>query len=555
MDEMSLRRKPVRVRHSPAAVWRVSPSESDTASESALFAGGGVSAFRARRGLFFCRRVGSLAMVKSIMVQGTMSGAGKSLLVTGLCRVFHQRGLKVAPFKSQNMALQSFITDEGLEIGRAQAVQAEACGVEPSYAMNPLLLKPTSDSGSQVVLNGEIYGNYSATEYYAMKGRLWPYVIEAYEKLASEYDVIVVEGAGSPAEINLKSDDFVNMGLAKRLNIPVLLAGDIDRGGVFAQLYGTMALLEPDERALVKGLIINKFRGDVSLLTPGLKQLEDLTNVPVLGVVPYTKLDIDDEDSLSDRLSSRGRPALIDVAVARLPRLSNFSDFSALSAVDGVSVRYVDRPRDLGSPDLVILPGTKNTIGDMKWLRSSGLEAAVKKLAAAGTPVVGICGGYQVLGREIVDEEGVEGGGSIEGMGLLPVVTRFRPEKRRTRLSASALNVEGMLSPLSGAALEGYEIHCGTTVRDEGALPLLRLEDGSLDGCQSGNVYGCYLHGFFDSEPCRDSVLEAIADAKGVTLDTKPFDWKAYKDEQYDILAHVLKGSLDFGMIDRIMGL
>jgi len=487
------------------------------------------------------------------MVQGTMSGVGKSLLAAGLCRIFHQDGLRVAPFKSQNMALQSFITDEGLEIGRAQAVQAEAAGVEPSYAMNPILLKPTSDKGSQVIVDGEVYGNYSATEYYRIKHKLWPAVKEAFEKLSSQYDLIVVEGAGSPAEINLKADDFVNMGLAKRLNIPVLLAGDIDRGGVFAQLYGTMALLEPDERALVRATIVNKFRGDVNILRPGLKMLEDLTGVPVAGVVPYTKLDIDDEDSLSDRLTAHAGPALIDIAVLRLPRLSNFSDCTALAAVGGVGVRYVERPSELGEPDLIVIPGTKNTIGDMKWLRENGLEAAVKKLASRGTPVFGICGGYQILGREIVDEEGVEGGGTIAGMGLLPVVTRFVPEKRRTRMRACAQAVGGFFAPLSGAALEGYEIHCGTTARAPGAAPLIRLEDGSDDGAQSGSVYGCYLHGFFDHEEARSAVLGALADKKGVTLGDASFDWKAYKQRQYDTLAETLRASLDMDLVRRII--
>jgi adenosylcobyric acid synthase len=495
------------------------------------------------------------AMVKSLMVQGTMSGAGKSLLVTGLCRLFRRRGLRVAPFKSQNMALQSFITDEGLEIGRAQAVQAEACGIEPSAAMNPILLKPTSDRGSQVILNGEIYGNFSATEYYAMKGRLWPAVLAAYEKLASQCDVVVVEGAGSPAEINLKDDDFVNMGLAQRLNIPVLLAGDIDRGGVFAQLAGTLLLLSPQERQRVKALIINKFRGDLALLAPGVTQLEALTGKPVAGVVPYVDVDIDDEDSLSDRLTAAKAGALIDVAVIRLPRLSNFSDYTALSAVEGVGVRYVSRAAGLGRPDLIVIPGTKNTIGDLKWMRSIGMEAAVKKASATGTPVLGICGGYQMLGRLVIDEEGVEGGGTLAGMGLLPVTTRFHPEKRRTRLTATALDVKGIFAPLSGVQLEGYEIHCGTSRRAEGALPLICLADGSDDGCQQGDVYGCYLHGFFDAQACRDAVIQALARKKGVVLESRPFDWKAYKERQYDRLADALESSLDMALIDSIAGL
>lgn len=492
-------------------------------------------------------------MAKSIMVQGTMSGAGKSLLVAGLCRVFKQDGWRVAPFKSQNMALQSFITDEGLEIGRAQAVQAEACGIEPSYAMNPLLLKPTSDKGSQVVLNGEIYGDYSAEDYYAIKYKLRPFVEQAFRKLEEDYDLIVVEGAGSPAEINLKADDFVNMGLAKMLDIPVLLAGDIDRGGVFAQLYGTLALLEPEERDLVRGLIVNKFRGDLKILAPGLVQLEELTGKRVAGVVPWTDVDIDDEDSLSDRLKNRAAGSLLDIAVIRLPRLSNFSDFTSLDASNGVGVRYVSKASELKNPDIAIIPGTKNTISDMKWMRSSGIEAALKKLASSGTPIVGICGGYQMLGREIIDEEGVEGGGSIAGMCLLPTVTRFRPEKRRTRMHAVCLEAGGDLSALSSCPLEGYEIHCGTTDRDEGALPLIKMEDGSLDGCQNGNVYGCYLHGFFDSEECRAAVLGALAAKKGVELNVDAFDWKAYKEKQYDILADSLRGSLDMDLIYKII--
>lgn len=549
----------MRIRHSPATVW-IFPSPTLRSVFSGPLEGGDArpDVSEPPAGSFFfmrsrAERTG--AVVKSIMVQGTMSGAGKSLLVTGLCRIFRRRGLRAAPFKSQNMALQSFITKEGLEIGQAQAVQAEACGIEPRADMNPILLKPTSDKGSQVILNGEIYGNYTAEEYYAVKGRLWPSVLSAYERLASGCDVIVVEGAGSPAEINLRDDDFVNMGLAKRLHIPVLLAGDIDRGGVFAQLVGTLTLLPPDERELVKALIINKFRGDLKILEPGLKQLESLTGKPVAGVVPYINADIDDEDSMSSRLTAAKSGAVLDIAVIRLPRLSNFSDFTALSAVDGVGVRYVERVMDLGQPDLAVIPGTKNTIGDMKWLRTSGLEAALKKLAAAGTPLLGICGGYQILGQTIIDEEGVEGGGTVPGMGLLPAVTRFRPEKRRTRVSAQALDIGGIFAPLSGAALEGYEIHCGTTERAEGALPLLRLEDGTLDGCQNGDIYGCYLHGFFDSEAAREAVLHALAEKKGAVLNVRPFDWKTYKEQQYDLLADALEKSLDFSMICRIAGL
>ena len=342
-------------------------------------------------------------MALNIMLQGTMSNAGKSLLSAGLCRILRPDGCHVAPFKSQNMALNSFITKDGGEMGRAQVVQAEACGLEPDVRMNPILLKPTTDVGSQVIVNGQVRGNMRAMEYYAKKHEFLPDVMRAYESLAAENDVIVIEGAGSPAEINLKQDDFVNMGLAKLVDAPVLLIGDIDRGGVFAQLFGTIALLEPDERARVKGTIINKFRGDRTILEPGLRQLEALCGVPVAGVVPYAQVDIDDEDSLSARFTRNTARKLLDVAVIRLPRISNFTDFSPFERYENVSLRYIESVRELGAPDLILLPGTKSTIADLQWLRESGLEAAILKEAARGTLIFGVCGGYQMLGRSVCD--------------------------------------------------------------------------------------------------------------------------------------------------------
>ena len=308
-------------------------------------------------------------MALNLMLQGTMSNAGKSLLAAALCRIFRQDGYRVAPFKSQNMALNSFITAEGGEMGRAQVVQAEAAGIAPDVRMNPILLKPTTDSGSQVIVNGQVVGNMRATEYYRRKREFLPAVTAAYESLAAEYDVIVIEGAGSPAEINLKQDDFVNMGLAKLVDAPVLLIGDIDRGGVFAQLYGTIALLEPDERTRVKGTIVNKFRGDRAILEPGLRQLEAICGVPVAGVVPYTTADIDDEDSLTERFSRDTARKLVDIAVIRLPKISNFTDFSPFERYENVSLRYVDHVGALGTPDMILLPGTKSTIADLRWLR------------------------------------------------------------------------------------------------------------------------------------------------------------------------------------------
>ena len=336
-------------------------------------------------------------MAKAIMIQGTMSNSGKSFLTAGLGRVFMQDGYKAAPFKSQNMALNSYITKDGLEIGRAQAMQAEACGIEPAVDMNPILLKPTSHVGSQVIVNGEVRGNMKAMDYYRDKKKLAADVMKAYNRLDQEYDIIVIEGAGSPAEINLRENDIVNMGMAKMAKAPVLLVGDIDRGGVFAALYGTVKLLEEDEQAMIKGLVVNKFRGDVEILKPGLQMIEERLHIPVLGVVPMEPLDIDDEDSLSDRLTRTQRGAGLDVAVIHLPHISNFTDFSVFERMDGVSLRYVQKPGMLGSPDLILLPGTKNTMDDLQWMRESGMEALILRQAENKTPVIGICVGFHML--------------------------------------------------------------------------------------------------------------------------------------------------------------
>ena len=477
---------------------------------------------------------------KSIMIQGTMSNAGKSVLAAGLCRIFRQDGYKVAPFKSQNMALNSFITAQGLEMGRAQVMQAEAAGVEPTVEMNPILLKPTSDVGSQVIVNGRALGNLTASEYFRRKSELIPQVLEAYHTLEEQYDIIVLEGAGSPAEINLKSQDIVNMGLARMVGAPVLLAGDIDRGGGFAALYGTMALLEAEERPYVKGTIINKFRGDVELLRPGLQQLEELCQVPVLGVVPWMELDLDEEDSLSSRLDARGGKALLDVAVVRLPRISNFTDFDPLQRHPAVGLRYINQPEELGRPDLVILPGTKSTLADLRWLRQSGLEAAILKLASRGTPVMGICGGYQMLGRTLSDPLGVEGGGKLDGMGLLETTTVFSPEKTTTRTSCSFPACQGLFASLSDCPLEGYEIHMGQSER------LFTV---------SGSVLGTYLHGLFDSPQLVERLVGLLMEEKGLAWqgeESQESLWN-YKQRQYDKLAQTLRGSLDLDKIYEIV--
>ena len=391
-------------------------------------------------------------MAKAIMVQGTMSNAGKSLLTAGLCRIFKQDGYKVAPFKSQNMALNSFITEEGLEMGRAQVMQAEAAGIAPSVYMNPILLKPTNETGSQVIVNGEVLGTMSAREYFAYKKNLIPEVKKAYDKLASEYDIVVIEGAGSPAEINLKQEDIVNMGMAKIAGAPVLLVGDIDRGGVFAQLIGTVMLLEEDEKEIVKGMIINKFRGDKTILDPGIAMLEEKSGIPVVGVAPYLNIEVEDEDSLTERFDGKQEVDLIDIAVIRTPRISNFTDFNALEVIPGVSVRYVKTVRELKNPDMIVLPGSKNTMEDLLWLRQNGLEAAVLKKAAEGKIIFGVCGGYQMLGETLSDPDHVEAGGQLKGMGLLPMDTIFRGAKTRTRVQGSFPKVEGVLKGLTGVS-------------------------------------------------------------------------------------------------------
>jgi adenosylcobyric acid synthase len=489
-------------------------------------------------------------VAKAIMVQGTMSSAGKSLLCTGLCRAFKRDGHRVAPFKSQNMALNSFITKAGLEMGRAQAVQAEAAGVEPDVRMNPILLKPVTNMGSQVIVNGRARGNLSAREYYAMKRSLVPDIMASYDSLSAEYDIIVLEGAGSPAEINLNKDDFVNMGMARMARAPVLLVGDIDRGGVFAQLYGTVALLDGDERGMVKATVINKFRGDINLLGDGLSMLEDLTHVPVAGVLPCLDVDIDDEDSLADRLTHRRPDAALDIAVARFPRLSNFTDFAALEATGGVGVRYVRSPKELGAPDLIVLPGTESIMADLKWLRQCGLEAAIKKLGARDVPVFGIGGGYHMLGESLSD---AESGDRIDGMGLLPVTTELTGEARRGRVAGKVLEAGGALAALSGVEVMGYEIIMGRATPRGGARPLARLEGGAEEGCQKDSVYGTNLHGFFDSAACREALFGALCRRKGVSLQTSAFDLTAYRESQYDALARAVREHLDMGLIYRIL--
>jgi adenosylcobyric acid synthase len=519
-------------------------------------------------------------MAKAIMIQGTMSNAGKSLLTAGLCRIFTQDGYRVAPFKSQNMALNSYITEDGFEMGRAQVVQAEAAKKIPDVRMNPILLKPTSDQGSQVIVDGQPIGNIAAIDYYKLKKQLIPHIMEAYDSLSKENDIIVIEGAGSPAEINLRQDDIVNMGMARMAKAPVLIAGDIDRGGVFAALYGTVMLLNEEERSYIKGTIINKFRGDINILKPGLDMLCDLIHIPVVGVVPYLSVDIDDEDSLTERFTKSKAEGLIDIAIIRLPRISNFTDFNALEHIEGASIRYISSVGELRAPDLIIIPGSKNTMGDLKWLREIGLEAAILKHAAKDKPIFGICGGFQMLCETLKDPYGVEQGGEMKGLGLLKATTNFEQQKTRTRVNGEFKNVDGIFKGLSGKHFEGYEIHMGQTTltksvnnkeeitlsesiystqssqNENRVFSVLTENDGSVkaDGMCSGNIYGSYVHGIFDSDEVLFELANALMNQKGLKYDrNSTFDSKAYKEQQYDLLADALRSSLDMKYIYEVL--
>lgn len=502
-------------------------------------------------------------MGKSIMIQGTMSNVGKSLVTAGLLRILKQDGYKVAPFKSQNMALNSFITKEGLEMGRAQVMQAEASMIEPSVLMNPILLKPTTDVGSQVIVNGEVRGNMKAVDYFKYKKSLIPEIMEAYHKLEAMYDIIVIEGAGSPAEINLKKDDIVNMGLAKLTRSPVLMVGDIDRGGVFAQLAGTLMLLEEEERRMVKASIINKFRGDVSILGPGLTMLEEITHKPVAGVIPYTYLDIDDEDSLSERFYGKKGKGPINIAVIKFPKISNFTDFNPLETIEEITLTYAASPYDLQNADMIILPGTKSTMSDLLWMRQNGIEAEIKKHAAKGKVIMGICGGFQMLSEELKDPYLVETYEKIKGMGLLNTVTVFERNKVRTRVRGEIRPMAGEFRELSGITFEGYEIHMGNTFSLNGdsleRVAELNYSDqtGEIskpDGFIRDNILGTYVHGIFDNEELLSGIIKILLKKKGLSAENiKIMNLKEHKESQYNLLADTMRESLDMELIYKIL--
>lgn len=499
-------------------------------------------------------------MTLAIMLQGTASDVGKSVLVAGLCRILYQDGLKTAPFKSQNMALNSGITPDGQEMGRAQIFQAEAAGIIPDVRMNPVLLKPTSDRKAQVVLMGKVASDMDAVSYHDYKPRLREQIISVYQSLSREYDAIVLEGAGSPAEINLRDRDIVNMGMAEMAGCPVVLVADIDRGGVFAAIYGTLALLQEHERWRVKGVIINKFRGDVALLTPGIKQIEALTGVPVLGVMPWLEVDLEDEDGVALQRGKylRTGERAIDIAVVQLPHISNFTDFNALAAQPDVRVHYVRSPQELHNTDFIILPGSKNTLGDLAWLQESGLAQVVLQQHRQGVPVLGVCGGYQMLGETIVDE--VESGlGTLPGLGLLNTITHFAQNKTTTLVAASVQGeLPGLLAGCGHLPLRGYEIHMGETTLHEGCRPMLWLEkegqsiaDGAVS--EDGLVFGTYLHGLFDSNDFTRTLINALRARKGLPPLDSTVDYAHYKAQQFDLLADAMRKNIDIDRIYQIM--
>lgn len=491
-------------------------------------------------------------MAKLIMVQGTTSDAGKSILCAALCRFFRDRGMSVAPFKAQNMALNAVPVSGGGEIGWAQYMQAEAAGAVPTVEMNPVLLKPVSDTVSQVVVNGRTAGNWSATEYQEYKKELRPLVLAALDALRRKHDVVVVEGAGSPAEVNLRDFDIVNMGLALSVQAPVLLVADIDRGGAFASVVGTLALLTEEEKALIRGIVFNKFRGQKERLLPGLKKLETLCGKPTAGVLPYLdELSLPPEDSLWLRDTPAGGSGT-DVAVIVLPRMANFTDYHVLAGEPGVKLRYVKRPGELGMPHLVIVPGTKNTLEDLSYLYRSGLAKAILEAYRAGAFVLGVCGGYQVLGQEVADATGCDGqGGKMKGLGLLNTVTEFSREKTTTWVRG--FTVEDNLE------IGGYKIHMGRT-RRLGGRPFATLceeqgreyEDGAVS--DDGRVMGTYVHGLFDGAVFRRTFLNRVRAAFGlpeVSGDEK--SGRQRREESYRLLARAVEEHLDTGLLHEIL--
>ena len=505
---------------------------------------------------------------KNIMLLGTGSNVGKSIIAAGLCRIFYQDGYRVSPFKSQNMALNSYITKDGKEMGRAQVVQAEAANIEPESFMNPILLKPTTDRKSQVIVNGKVYKNMDAREYFAYKHNLKKDIMAAYNHIRENFDICVLEGAGSPAEINLKEDDIVNTGMAEMADSPVLLVADIDRGGVFAAIYGTVMLLEENERRRIKGVIINKFRGDKSLLTSGIEMIEKLTDIPVLGVVPFVPLGIEEEDSLGIDKYNEKKEGKIRISVIKLKHISNFTDIDALSHYNDVSLKYVTKSSELGNEDIIIIPGSKNTVEDMKDLIEKNIGREIVRIAKKGTPVFGICGGFQMLGQKIMDPEKIESDlKEISGLGLLDIETVMKSDKTTTQYKNTVKNVSGILTGTEGMEIKGYEIHQGYSYpvnekneENNNSENILKNDtaclfgDEKLKGAVKSNIAGTYIHGIFDNSEFTNHFLNEVRKLKGLDRIDENFSYSDYKNREYNKLAEVLRENLDIKKIYEIMG-
>ena len=493
---------------------------------------------------------------KCLMIQGTASSVGKSVLCSAFLRILKQDGWKAAPFKAQNMSLNSFVTKQGLEMGRAQVTQAQAAGMEPDARMNPVLLKPTSDRRSQVIVEGKAIGTMTAMEYHEYKPALRRRIKEIYDSLEAENDYMIIEGAGSPAEINLREGDIVNMSMAEAADAPVILVGDIDLGGVFASLLGTVMLLTEEERKRVRGIIINKFRGDVKILEPGLRMLEDRIHIPVIGVVPWMDVELEDEDSVTERFRRQSGEGDIDVAVVKLRHISNFTDFQSLALQPGCRLRYAETAKDLEKADLIVLPGTKNTIEDLIDLRNRGMDQAVIRHALRGGMVLGICGGYQMLGSRLRDPEHTESGvPETSGLGLLDMDVVFEKEKQTTQAVGTVACTTGWLAKYNGTALDGYEIHAGQSTFGKDAHPWLRTENGT-DGVMNagGNVLGSYLHGVFDDGQMFAALASRIREARGETgKDSAPVSFEAFREKEFDRIASIVRSSVDMEAVYRIL--
>ena len=490
---------------------------------------------------------------KSIMVQGTSSSCGKSLMVTAFCRIFLQDGYKVAPFKSQNMALNSYITEDGFEMGRAQVVQAEASRLKPRVEMNPILLKPTTDKKAQIILEGKVFKNMDAKDYFEYKKSLILLIKKNFDALQDEFNMIVIEGAGSPAEINLKENDIVNMGVAQLTDSPVILVSDIDRGGVFASIVGTIFLLTEEEKKRVKGIIINKFRGDLNILKPGIDKLEEIIKIPVLGVVPYLDVKIEDEDSVTNKFNSSNNKGNINIVVIKLPHISNFTDFDVFGLFPEVNLRYVSTNEEIGSPDILIIPGTKNTIEDLIFLKERGIDKKIVSLQKEGKIIAGICGGFQMLGKKIQDPYSVESSiNEITGLGLLDIETIMLKEKVTKQITCKIIKHDGIFTGNYNDIIDGYEIHMGETSKKSDGENFLDVSDRVISLVKN-NVFGTYIHGFFDNTEFTKKILNNIQKQKGSSIIGEVLDYKEFKDKEYDKLADIVRKSVDMEKIYQIL--